>query len=118
MRLMPRKRNEENKDLPKRWRFTRNAYYYQVPKGSEHQWDGKKTFKLGNTLTEAYKNWAARPESNENVKTIGELLDRYAREVIPTKAPKTQKDNIRQISKLRTVFGLMPIDIMQPQHIY
>ena len=47
---MPKQRNPENQGLPKRWRFTRNAYYYQVPPGQEFNWEGKQTFKLGNTL--------------------------------------------------------------------
>ncbi|MEM8845372.1 MAG: tyrosine-type recombinase/integrase [Pseudomonadota bacterium] len=115
---MPKKRNKENQGLPKRWRYTRNAYYYQVPPGLEHLWEGKKTFKLGNTLTEAYKEWAKRLETNENVKTVGELLDRYALEVIPTKALSTQKENNRQITLLRKIFGMLPLSAIEPQHIY
>lgn len=57
---MAKKRNPENIGLPARWRYTRNAYYYQVPKGLEPLWDDKQTFKLGNSLSEAYRVWADR----------------------------------------------------------
>ena len=44
--LMPRRRNDENRGYPKSWRFRYDAYYYRVPKGQEHLWDGKKEFHL------------------------------------------------------------------------
>lgn len=115
---MPKIRNSENRGLPKRWRFTRNAYYYQVPPDMEHHWDGKKTFKLGKTLPEAYRVWADRLGTIDKASTIGELLDRYALEIVPTKAPSTQAGNIKQIKKIRSVFGHMPLTTLEPQHIY
>lgn len=115
---MPRKRNPENNGLPKRWRYTRNAYYYQVPLGMEHHWDSKKTFRLGKTLPEAYREWADRLGMIDKANTIGDLLDRYALEVIPTKAPSTQKGNTLQIKQIREVFGHMPLTTLEPQHIY
>jgi hypothetical protein len=44
---MPRKRSSENRGYPKSWRFRYDAYYYRVPKGQEHLWDGKREFHLG-----------------------------------------------------------------------
>ena len=115
---MPRKRNKENQGLPNRWRFYHNAYYYRVPKGQEYLWDNKKVYRLGGTLSEAHRKFAERIDLNENIKTIGQLLDRYSTEVIPTKALKTQKDNHRQVKKLREVFGHNPINLIRPQHVY
>ena len=115
---MPRQRNPENTGLPQRWRFVYNAYYYQVPAGMEHHWNGKKTFRLGKSLSEAYRVWADRLDILDKVNTIGQLLDRYALEVIPTKAASTQKGNHAQINKLRAVFGHMPLATIEPQHIY
>jgi integrase len=115
---MPKKRNKENEGLPSRWRFTRNAYYYQVPSGLEGAWNGKKTFKLGNSLPEAYRVWADRLDEMDNVKTIGDLLDRYALEVVPTKAVTTQTGNHKQIKMIRSVFGTMPVGSIIPQHAY
>lgn len=115
---MPRPRNPENAGLPKRWRFVYNAYYYQVPQGTEHHWDGKKTFRLGKTLPEAYRTWADRLGHIDKACTIGQLLDRYALEVVPTKAVSTQTVNAKQIKQLRAVFGHMPLTALEPQHIY
>lgn len=115
---MPRKRNKENAGLPARWKMEHGAVYYQVPPGLEAQWDGKKKFRLGKTLPEAYKEWAARLESVDQAKTIGALLDRYALEVVPTKAARTQVENQRAIRRLRSMFGAATLDWIRPQHVY
>ncbi|WP_229421444.1 hypothetical protein [Telluria antibiotica] len=82
-RSMPRARKPENKGLPLRWRHTHGAYYYQVPPGQEAAWDGKKLFRLGATLSDAYTVWAERLKYVQDAKTVAQLLDRYALEVIP-----------------------------------
>lgn len=115
---MPRQRNSENKGLPARWRLIHGAYYYQVPPGLEAQWDGKKQFRLGKTLPEAYKVWADRLGSMEKVQTIGELLDRYTLQVIPEKAPRTRMDNLERVPRIRAVFGENSLTFIKPQHIY
>lgn len=115
---MARKRNPENRGLPTRWRFVRGAYYYQVPPGQEDHWDGKKTFRLGKTLPEAYKAWSDRLERHANVTTIGDLLDRYALEVIPTKAVSTHEQQAIWTRQLRGVFGRLPITSMKPRLVY
>lgn len=115
---MPKARKPENAGLPKRWVSTRNAYYYMVPPGQEHAWDGKKQFKLGDTLNDAYKVWADRIGSVGEIKTVDKLLDRYLLEVIPTKKVLTQVENKRAIKRLRVVFGEMGIDEIKPRLIY
>lgn len=116
---MPRPRLPENKGLPARWQFTHGAYYFYVPKGLEYLWDEKKRFRLGKTLPEAYREWAKRLEKNDNqAKTIGELLDRYLLEVVPTKAKTTQNTNLPFIVQLRGVFGTMPLLALKPRHVY
>lgn len=115
---MPRPRKPENKGLPARWRFVSGAYYYQVPPGQEAAWDDKQTFRLGKTLPEAYKVWAERLATHQKANNIGQLLDRYALEVIPTKAIKTQTGNRWAMPRLRAVFGAMPLTAIKPQHIY
>ena len=62
---MPPKRKPENRGLPARWQFTHGAYYYFVPRGLEAMWDGKKRFRLGSALHEAYKVWADRVGRND-----------------------------------------------------
>jgi integrase len=115
---MPRKRNKENQGLPARWRFFHGAYYYLVPPKLKHMWDGKSSFRLGTKLHEAYKVWAERIQNDAEVKTIGQLLDRYALQEIPTKAPASQTSNLNQMKVLRRVFGKQPILPFSPQLVY
>lgn len=115
---MPRKRSKENRGLPARWRVVHGAYYYQVPPGFESMWDGKKTFRLGSKLHEAYQTWSTRIVKPESAKTIGDLLDRYVLEVIPTKAMASQTSNRVQLNVLRRVFGSYPLQPFPPRLVY
>jgi integrase len=116
--MAPRPRRKENKPLPKRWTFQHGAYYYRVPPGLEHLWEGKKFYQLGKNLAEAYKHWAEKIAKPDSVKTIGDLLDRYMLEVVPTKAITTQEANGYGIKQLRPVFGDMPLLPLAPKLIY
>jgi hypothetical protein len=117
---MPKKRNPENKGLPTGWRQRsgRKGYYYDVPKGCEAQWDGKRLFKLGETLPEAYTVWAERVNRQSSASTIGDLLDMYMIRVVPQKAIRTQKGNKGHCKVLRLVFGEMSIHSLLPVHVY
>jgi integrase len=115
---MPRARSAENIGLPPRWKFTHNAYYYQVPPGLEKHWDGKKKFRLGATMQEAYKSWGGRIKSPDQIRNVSELLDRYLIETVPEKKVLTQEENKRSIAKLRAVFGALPITGIRPTMIY
>jgi len=116
--MPPRKRKPENRGLPTRWEHYHGAYYYRVPPGQEAAWDGKKRFRLGKTLPEAYRTWAERITPRDEPSTIADLLDRYALEVMPTKSPATQRGQAAGIERLRRVFGHMPIGAFKPQHAY
>lgn len=74
---------------------------------------------LGTDLTEAKRRWAdleCRPAPAETG-LMSVVFDRYARDVIPTKAPRTQRDNDACLKWLRRVFDSAPIDAVTPQHI-
>ena len=117
--MPPRKRNKENTGLPDRWRFYHGAYRYQVPPGYEHLWDGKKQFTLGKTLSEAYRVWAERLEQQTgDLKTLGDIMDRYALEVLPAKAAKTAREQAPQLRRLRGAFGHMHPTSFKPMHAY
>lgn len=116
--MPPKKRAPENRGLPARWARKHGAYYFRVPPGQEPAWDGKRWFLLGRTLPEAYRTWSERMQHLDKARTIGDLFDRYALEVIPAKAPKTQADNVRALARLRPVFGALPISTLEPQHVY
>ena len=118
LKMAPKPKRPENKGLPKRWRLKHGAYFYQVPPGQEHLWDDKREFRLGKTLAEAYRTWSRRLDLHVDVRTIGELLDRYANEVVPKKAPKTQQSNLTSIRKLKAVFAAVPIPSLRPMHAY
>jgi integrase len=119
MATPPRKRAKHNAGLPSRWRQYHGAYFYRVPAGQEAHWDGKKQFRLGTTLAEAATEWAKRIEHDRKAAVyVRELLDRYAIEVIPRKAPATQRGDNLALVNLRKVFGEMRLGDMEPQHIY
>lgn len=116
---MPRKRTRtENRGLPARWRFRHGAYFFDVPVDVRHLWEGKREFRLGSTLPEAYRTWATRIESHGDVRTVRKLLERYLLEVVPTKAPMTQAANARAVTRLTSVFGEMRIREFRPIHAY
>lgn len=115
---MAKARLKENKGLPLRWKVDHGAYYYRVPPGLEHLWDGKKVFRLGDKLNEAYKVWADRVQRADTAKTIGQLLDRYLLEVIPSKSAASQTSNKGQLTMLRKVFGDHPLEPFTPQLVY
>jgi integrase len=116
--MAPKPRLTENKALPSGWRQKHGAYYYRPPVNLRALWDGKTEYRLGTTLSEAYRAWALKLELYADARTMAELLDRYALEVIPQKAPKTQESNNISVRKLRSVFGHMPIDSVKPMHVY
>lgn len=115
---LSRKRSAENRGLPARWQHNHGAYYYRVPPGLESLWDGRKRFRLGRTLPEAYKTWAARIDAPDEAHTIAQLFERYILEEVPKKAPKTQAENRRAIQRLNKVFGHMPLCPFPPRLVY
>jgi integrase len=114
-----RKRHKRNQGLPARWRYKHGAYFYRVPPGLESQWDGQTEYRLGTTLAESATEWAKRMRSAERPAVyIKQLLERYAIEVIPTKAAATQRGDNLALVNLRKVFGDMRLEDLEPQHIY
>lgn len=118
---MPRPRLKAHTGLPKRWRFKNGAYRYQVPRGDEARWDGKKEFTLGTDLSTAYRVWAERIGAQAKATTVSALIDRYLLEVVPLKKPATQAEDKRIAPILRKRFGHFPVDgpgSPEPQHVY
>ena len=113
-----------NRDLPPRMlRRTRKlkngkswtSYYY-----NGRTQDGKRVeIPLGNDLAEAKLKWAELEcrEKPERVHQMQFVFDRYEREIVPTKALRTQKDNLAYLKFLRAVFDSAPIDAITPQHL-
>ena len=115
--MAPFSRKPENKPLPERWRRKHGAYYYRVPPGAETHWDGRTEFRLGRTLTEAYKAWSERLNVGQSdIANMGQLMDRYALEIVPRKAAKSQDSNRLSLRRLRPVFGHMHPSKVLPRH--
>ncbi|MER2626813.1 MAG: hypothetical protein ABTS22_23135, partial [Accumulibacter sp.] len=95
----------------KRW----EGYYYY----GRDEAGNRKEIPLGTDLNEAKRKWAeleCRPAPVET-RIMSFVFDRYAREIIPEKAPKTQAGNHLELARLRSVFDTAPIDAITPQHI-
>lgn len=52
------------------------------------------------------------------MRTIGELLDRYDLEVVPTKAVSTHEQQAIWIRQLHRVFGKIPLTALEPHMVY
>ncbi|OAE10680.1 integrase [Pseudomonas simiae] len=115
-----RPRNTENRDLPpgmvRRKRPRKNGtvwvgYYYRDANGKE--------LPLGGDLDKARLKWAeleakAKPA---DLKILQGIFDRYERDIIPKKAPRTQKDNRAELKHLRKGFEGAPIDAITPSMV-
>jgi len=109
------------RDLPPRMRRVRNlksgaqwvGYYYD---GRDE--NGKRVeIPLGTDLDVAKMEWAkldckAVPKI---VRLLGDVFNRYERDVIPGKMPWTQKDNLLSLKRLRAAFSEAPIDANTPK---
>lgn len=79
----------------------------------------RKEIPLGTDLSAAKVKWAeleSKPLPSD-VATMRHLFDRYARDVIPGKAPRTRIDNAAELKQLRPVFDSAPIDAVTPAHV-
>lgn len=52
-----------------------------------------------------------------NHSTVGDLLRRFERDVVPTKAPKTQKEYSKMIRQLLGAFDEAPVEDITPSTI-
>lgn len=107
------RRRTKNFDLPPRVHLKGKMYYY-VTTDSPRKWR-----KLHADLAIAKRMWAEIEGEQVNPLdyTFHGIAARYRKDVIPTKAPQTQRDNERELQKLEAVFGSMPIDAIKPHHI-
>ncbi|KFE51098.1 tyrosine-type recombinase/integrase [Pseudomonas syringae] len=119
-----RPRNPANRDLPPRMiRRVRTlksgekwvGYYY-----AGRDAEGKRVeTPLGTDIDDARTLWAKleRKTVPVSTRTVGDLLRRYDRDVVPGKAPKTQKENRKCMLHLHKAFEKAPMDSITPQII-
>lgn len=104
------RRRKTRLDLPQRVYFNHGAYFYAPPVGGR--------IHLGRDFGLAMAKWAGIVARPGKMATMGEVMDRYMLEVAPQKAAATRRDNIREMAKLRAVFGHMRPDEVTPPDIY
>lgn len=117
-------KTSKNRDLPpKMFRRIRTlksgklwiGYYY------DGRQEGKRVeIPLGTDFDAAKKKWAELEQTKvveEDSKTLGWLFTKYQNEIIPKKAPRTQKDNLAELKQLRSAFEDAPIDSVTASHI-
>lgn len=97
------------KHLPPRVYQKHGAYFFVTAE--------KKWLRLGATEAEMYRALAELLDAVPDA-TLNAVFDRYEREVIPTKAPRTQQDNRTELANLRQAFGHMRPETVKPRHIY
>lgn len=109
---MGRKRTVQ-KDLPRRMHL-KGGTYWHVSSGTSRRWT-----KLDKHFPIALRLYAdiegtRYPDQDVTVKNIAQ---RYRREIFPSKAPQTQRDNEKELANLEAVFGDVPIDAIKPHHV-
>jgi integrase len=115
-----KKRGDMKSTLPNHWEFKHGAYWYRVPARHREAMGGKRWYRLGKSLPDAYRGFAELPihDDNESVRMVRQLADRYEREYVPQKAPMTQTSYRRSLNAIRDVFGHIPITRLEPAHCY
>lgn len=102
----PRKTNTH---LPPRVYQSGRTYYYVAAGGRWHP--------LGTTLPQMYSALAALLADAPARDTWSAVFERYRRDELPKKSPKTQRDYARSLDTLTRVFGHMSPRQTLPRHI-
>lgn len=111
----------KNLNLPPKMRARQKPggiYYYYDTGGKP-----RKEIPLGKNYAEAIRKWADLEQDGHAVAstliTFKNVVDQYLRDIIPTKAARTQVDNIKEIAKLLEFFNNPPaaLDDIKPVHI-
>lgn len=118
------RRPTKHLNLPRGMRARAKAQgrlYYYFDTGTRP----RKEIPLGADYALAVKQWAELAMARDGSKpsaaviTFKHAAERYQREVFPTKAPRTQRDNLKELEKLYAFFNdpPAPLDEVTPQHI-
>lgn len=80
----------------------------------------RKEIALGADYPAAVRKWAELTITGLAPRTtFKDVADRYQREILPGKAPRTQKDNLSELARLMSFFNDPPASLedIEPQHI-
>lgn len=107
-RMIPRRRKRKSGEV----------YILYMYNGRDE--NGKrKEISLGTDLNAAKRKWAELDCSPVPVDAtmMSSIFDRYIRDILPKKAPGTQRENMLCFTQLRPVFDLAPIEAIRPAAI-
>lgn len=105
--MSPRARTRD-RDMPTHVHWKNGAWRFKTPAHLRPYVPGRKSWiKLGTEKQEALKAYAELMGNLSKESGMAKLMNRYEAEVIPTKAPRTQKDNRKELKRLREVFDQM-----------
>lgn len=110
-----------NKNLPAgmRARHRAKVIYYYLDTGAKPRVE----IPLGKDYVQAVMRWAELTKASTPANaliTFRYVWECYMRDVLPTKAPATQKDNLREAEKLLEFFDDAPpppLDATEPMHV-
>lgn len=105
------RRRKHNTDMPSRV-YLQNGWWFFVPKTGPKVKLGREDDRSG-----ALRAYADVMDAQPRAGTVGDLLDKYLKDILPTKAPRTRKEQERQLSKLVEVFGDVHITALSAPHI-
>ena len=108
------------REIPTSWRYRHHAWYYSVPQSARQHWCGKTEYRLGKTEEEAWAEWDSKTVMQPDIAkavTVNDLLDQYQRDILPTKAWKSQESNLISLTRIRAVFGKMRIAGVEAPHV-
>lgn len=104
------RRRSVNHGLPPHMAQKGRAYYY-VTNDKPRKW-----IPLGDDYPRALAAWAKLEGEPvpESARTLSQIAAWYRKDVLPTKAVRTQKDNEAELQRLEAVFGDSPIETITP----
>jgi len=107
------RRRESNFDDPPRF-HKKGTVWYHVTGTAPRKWS-----KLSGDRAEALRMWAQLEgvREDDSTRLFSVVARRYVREIFPTKAVATRRDNDKELTNLLKVFAHMPIDAIAPMHI-
>lgn len=111
-----------NTNLPVRMRLrtqrSGTVFYYYDAGGKP-----RKEIPLGNDYTKAVAKWCELEIAHSSraiaQPTFKDVSDAYVRDILPTKAPRTAKDNLTELAHLLEFFNDPPValDLIEPTHV-
>ena len=107
-----------DKHLPARVVRQHGAFYFLEPCRDDQGRPRSRWRRLGTTEAEMWAAYAKLTLEPAPLATLGAVMDRYAREVVPTRSPLTGRDDLRGLKYLRAVFGDVAPAAVKPAHCY